>query len=300
MSVLNVPLERCSAGALMRVFSQLVGLQRYAIGFADVGLAELFVPAAVRLVEGAGGQIFTRSQVKQIVCDGGRFQAIELENGERLSARICVAAVPPHVLDGLLPPDCMREPPFSDVNTFEPSPYVSCYLWFDRKLTQEKFWARVWNPSDFNTDFYDLTNIRRGWQDRDGSVIASNMIYSHRAQQCSDEDLVAATVKEIREALPHAERLSLRHAVVNRIPMAIPCPVPGSEQKRPGSQTPIEGLLLAGDWTRTELPASMESAVHSGWSAAEEIWRWSGRPRQFVLPKHTPQGIAGLIYRHGS
>jgi squalene-associated FAD-dependent desaturase len=300
MSVLNVPLERCSAGALMRVFSQLAGLQRYAIGFADVGLAELFVPASIRLVEDAGGRIFCASPVQQIVCEGGRFQAVALANGERVAARICVAAVPPQVLTGLLPPGYTGMPPFSDASAFEPSPYVSSYLWFDQKLTGEKFWARVWNPADLNTDFYDLSNIRRGWRDRDGSVIASNVIYSHRARQLSDDDIVSATVNEIQEAFPHARHASLRHAVVNRIPMAIPCPVPGSERRRPPTQTPIDGLLLAGDWTRTELPASMESAVHSGFSAAEEIWRSSGRPRSFVLPKRAPQGIAGLVNKYGT
>jgi 15-cis-phytoene desaturase len=292
MSVLNVPLDRCSAGALMRVFSQLAGLQSYAIGFADVGLAELFVPAATRLIEEAGGKIFCRSRVNRIICENGRFQSLAMDNGERVDARICVAAVPPQALAELLPS--------GDVSAFEPSPYVSCYLWFDRKLTREKFWARVWNPADLNTDFYDLTNIRRGWRERDGSVLASNVIYSHRARHLADEDIVTATLKEIGEAFPRADRSSLRHAVVNRIPMAIPCPVPGSERKRPPTRTAIDGLLLAGDWTNTELPASMESAVHSGFSAAEEIWRTSGRPRQFVLPKRTPQGVAGLIYKYGS
>lgn len=292
MSLLNVPLERCSAGALMRVFSQLAGLQRYAIGFADVGLAELFVPAAVRVIEHAEGRIFCRSRVERIVCENGRFKAVVLQNGERVDARVCVAAVPPQAAGNLLP--------LGEVSAFEPSPYVSCYLWFDGKLGDEKFWARVWNPADLNTDFYDLTNIRRGWQGREGSVIASNVIYSHRAHSLSDEEIVTATVKEIGQAFPQAQRSGVQHAVVNRIPMAIPCPLPGSERKRPPTATPIEGLLLAGDWIRTELPASMESAVHSGFSAAEEIWRLRGRPRQLVLPKREPEGIAKLVYKYGS
>jgi squalene-associated FAD-dependent desaturase len=297
ISVLNVPLERCSAGALLRVFSQLAGLQQYAIGFADVGLAELFHPAAVRLIEQAGGRLHCRSRVARIDCGGERFRAIALESGDTVQADICVAAVPPQSLAELLPPQALRTQAFDDVTAFEPSPYVSTYLWFDRKLTREKFWARVWDPKGLNTDFYDLSNIRQGWGDRE-SVIASNAIYSHRAHHLSDEEIVATTVEEIREAVPGVDRSHVRHAVVNRIPMAIPCPTPGSEQRRPPTQTAIAGLLLAGDWTRTELPASMESAVHSGWSAAQEIWRLSGRPRRLVLPKRAPQGLAGFVYRH--
>jgi uncharacterized protein with NAD-binding domain and iron-sulfur cluster len=163
------------------------------------------------------------------------------------------------------------------------------------KLTNEKFWARVWDRASLNTDFYDLSNIRRGWRERNASVIASNVIYSHRAEHLSDESIVNATVAEIAEAFPTAASARLRRTLVNRIPMAIPCPVRGIERKRPPTVTPINGFLLAGDWTRTELPASMESAVHSGWSAAEEIWKLIERPRRFVLPKRRMEGLAGLL-----
>jgi 15-cis-phytoene desaturase len=300
LSVLNVPLERCSAGALMRVFAQLTGLRKYAIGVADVALAELFVPAAVRQLALADGLCFTRSRVARIMEQSGRFQAIVLEGGERCLAKICVAAVPPRALARLLPDEWRQVRPFDTLDSFEPSPYVSCYLWFDRKFTQEKFWARIWSPAGLNTDFYDLSNIRRGSGERGESWVASNIIYSHRTEALSDEQIVARTLGELQEAIPAAKRACVRHAVVNRIPMAIPCPTPGTEQNRPATRTPIEGLLLAGDWTDTGLPASMESAVHSGWAAAESILQRQGRPRSLVLPKRAPEGIAGLVHRYGA
>nr|WP_298724126.1 hydroxysqualene dehydroxylase HpnE [uncultured Steroidobacter sp.] len=300
ISVLNVPLERCSAGALMRVFSQLAGLKKYAIGFADVALADLFVPASVRHIETAGGRIVTGARVNRIVVEDARFVSIVLEGGERFEARTCVAAVPPQSLARLLPDGWQRTRPFSALDSFEPSPYISCYLWFDRKLSGEKFWARIWNPAGLNTDFYDLSNIRREWRGRAGSVMASNIIYSHRAAGLDDEQIVARTVGEIQEGLPAAGRAGVRHAVVNRIPMAIACPTPGCERNRPATRTPIQGLLLAGDWTDTGLPASMESAVHSGWAAAETILRSQGQPRRLVLPKREPEGIAGWVHRYGA
>jgi 15-cis-phytoene desaturase len=300
ISVLNVPLERCSAGALMRVFAQLAGLQGYAIGFADVGLSELFVPAAVRLLENAGARVYTRSRVERILGDGQRFNGVALDGGQRVEARICVAAVTPQSLARLLPERWLELAPFNRLSAFEPSPYVSSYLWFDRKITREKFWARIWKPTGLNTDFYDLSNIRRGWRGRDESVIASNVIYSHRAHDLSDEEIVAATVDEIREAFPQIERASVKHAIVNRIPMAIPCATPGSERNRPATHTPIQGLMLAGDWTDTALPASMESAVHSGFAAAEAILQLHGLQRRLVLPKRPPEGIAGLVHRYAA
>ncbi|MBM0103352.1 FAD-dependent oxidoreductase [Steroidobacter sp. S1-65] len=300
MSVLNVPLDRCSAGALMRVFAQLTGLQEYAIGFADEALANLFVPGSIRMLERAGGRVYTESRVDRIVGEQGRFHSVMLQGGERIEARFCVAAVPPQCLTRLLPDEWAAMDPFKDVGRFEPSPYVSSYLWLDRKVTDERFWARIWNPCDLNTDFYDLSNIRRGWSERRESVIASNIIFSHRADGLSDEQIVAATLDDIREALPAAEHAHIRHAVVNRIPMAISCPTPGCERCRPATRTPIEGLLLAGDWTDTGLPSSMESAVHSGWAAAEVILQMQGRPHHLVLPKRELEGIAGWVRRYGA
>ena len=297
MSLLNVPLERCSAGALLRVFSQLAGLREYRIGFPDEGLAELFVPAALRVLEDGGARIHKCARVERIVCEGERFSSVALANGERVRASTCVAAVPPQCLGRLVDAPWQHVRPFSDLGAFEPSPYVSSYLWFDRKLTREKFWMRIWDGRHLNVDFYDLANIRRSWRDREGSVIASNIIYSHRVNDLSDDEIVAATTREIREAFPDAQRCTVRHAVVNRIPMAIPCPAPGTESKRPPTVTPIKGLLLAGDWTNTQLPSSMESAVHSGWSAAQEIWRSIGQPRHLVLPKRPLQGFAGFVQR---
>jgi squalene-associated FAD-dependent desaturase len=296
MAVLNVPLERCSAGALLRVFAQMIGRKCYRIGFADVGLGEIFVPGACRLIERSGGRIQTRAPVDHIRprdCNGWE---IGLADGTRLHSRFCVAAVPPQALRRLLPHAWLDMAPFRDLDAFEPSPYVSSYLWFDHKLGNEKFWSRIWRSDDLNSDFYDLSNIRHGWRQR-ASVIASNIIYSHRAHTLSDEEIIAATVEEIRQAFPSAQRSRVRHAVINRVPMAIPCPVPGTEKKRPATTTPLAGLLLAGDWTSTELPASMESAVHSGGAAAEEIWRSIGRPRRLVLPKRPMEGLAGWVNR---
>ena len=126
------------------------------------------------------------------------------------------------------------------------------------------------DPNDYNCDFYDLSNIHRGWSDRP-SMIASNIIYSHRAADLSDAEIVAETRRELGDFLPLAREAKLVHSVVNRIPMAIHCPHPGTESCRPPVKSPIDRLLLAGDWVDTGLPSSMESATRAGWLAAEAI-----------------------------
>ena len=272
LSVLNVPLERCSAAALLRVHSQLIGHRRLHFGFPAVGLAELFAPQAARII----GSVILGAQA--VAIEPG---AVLLQDGQRIAADQVVAALPPQDLAKL-----GVEAPHT-----EPSPYVSSYLWFDRKLTAERFWALLGAERRLNTDFYDLSNIRKGWSNRP-SLIGSNIICSHRARGLSNEEIIAATQREIAEFVPEAASARVVRAVVNRIAMVIPCPLPGSESARPAPS-----ISLAGDWTRTGLPCSMESAVRSGWLAAEEVLRAAGRPQKLALPVRPADGLAGLVQR---
>jgi protoporphyrinogen oxidase len=293
LSVMNVPLERCSAGSLMRIIARLFGRRDYRIGFPDVGLAELFVPASETIIAAARGRISVLSPVKYIAFDGKRVCGVHLDDGTLVRAKHVVAAVPPHELHALLPNALRAHAPLDALLEFEPSPYVSTYLWFDRKITREKFWARVWKRDALNTDFYDLSNIREGRQ-LCSSVLASNSIYAHQATAYSDEEIIRRTLLELREALPQAREARVTRAVVNRIPMAIPCPLPGMERRRPTTITDNDGLLLAGDWTRTGLPFCMEGAVRSGFAAAEILWRAIGRERKLVRSLEPLQGFARL------
>ncbi|HEY8605601.1 MAG TPA: FAD-dependent oxidoreductase [Noviherbaspirillum sp.] len=301
MVVTNVPLERCSAAALLRIHSQLSGYRRLHFGFAAVGLAELYAAQATRVIEAAGGAVLMNSAICAITgtpdaSGRGAADTVILADGSRLRARHIVSALPPRDLDAVLPEAWKAAQPFSDLSAFEPSPYVSCYLWFDRVVTNKRFVSHLWSPSRLNYDFYDLSKIRRGWQDRP-SVVATNIIYSHRAHDMTDDDIIRATVREMAEFAPDAAGARLTHARVHRIPMAIPCPTPGTESRRPPPRTPVSGLILAGDWVQTHLPCTMESAVMSGMLAAEQVLADVGKPHRMAQFPRTPDGLSGLVRR---
>lgn len=263
---------------------------------AAASRSELFVPQATAAIEAAGGRVLCNTAVAALTSSDGAATGVVLADGTRLRARFCVAAVPPHDLARLLPEGAARYPVFAALGDYEPSPYVSTYLWFARKLGRERFWARVWSPDTLSYDSYDLSNIRFGWAERP-SVIASNIIYSHRAAAMTDDEIVAATVRELAEFLPAAARTEVVHARVHRIPLAKPCPLPGIEQKRPDARTPIRRLYLAGDWARTGLPMSMESAVRAGYLAAEQVLADAGRPRRLALAVPPLEGLVGWVGR---
>lgn len=295
MTLMNVPLEQCSAGALMQLVRYLIGRSGVQMGLPGIGLGDLFAPAALRVIEAAGGQVRFSTRVAGFT-GGNAVTGVRLESGEELQARWCVAALPPQDLHALLPAGwAARHATFASLPQFRASPYISTYLWFDRKITRERFWSKVWAPDRLNYDFYDLSNIRPGWEGRP-SLVTCNLIYSGRAYGLSDEDIVAAALREMSDFAPEARRARVLHADVHRIPMAIPAPHPGSERLRPGAVAPVDGLFLAGDWLDTQLPCSMESATRGGWLAAEQVLAAAGRPAAIA---HAPPGTQGLVAMFG-
>ncbi|MGJ7915044.1 hydroxysqualene dehydroxylase HpnE [Massilia sp. LXY-6] len=295
MVVCSVPLERCSAASLLRIHAQLSGYKELHFGFGAVGLGELYTDQATKLIEDAGGRVLTGTRVRAILADR-RADGVLLEDGSKLFAETVVSAVPPQQLSELLPPGLAAQAPFEVFDSFEPSPYISCYLWFDRELQTERFFSHLWSPRRLNYDFYDLCQIRQGWQGRP-TVIASNIVYSHRAHGMTDEEIMRETVGEIAMFAPLAAQAKLLHADVHRIPMAIPCPTPGFERKRPAARSPVPGLVLAGDWTRTHMPCTMEGALKSGFTAAEEVLADHGQDAGLALPARPYDGLAGMVRR---
>ena len=297
LSLLNVPLSRCSAAAMMRVFRLMVGRSGYHFGFPRIGLAELFVPGCRQRIERAGGRVCLSMPVRELRVGQGSFRGFVLGDGSRVDGSCGVLALAPQALAPL----CLRGEAAAALRAlgenalrFEPCPYVSTYLWFDRKVTLARFWARVWAPGDLNTDFYDLSNIRGG-RAAAPSLVASNAIHAHVARHWSDEQIVAQTRREVAQFAPIAGRAALRHARVHRIPMAIHCPVPGSERLRPANPTAVPGLWLAGDWTATAMPCSMESAARSGALAAEAVAARLGRRLRVAKPPPDTVGAVALL-----
>ena len=285
MVIPNAPLESCSAATLLRVYSQLLGYRGLHFGFPAVGLGDLFVPGALHALASQGSAVRLGEGVVRVERVAEALQA-RLESGASLRARYVVAAVPPADLAALLPALA--------VAPFEPTPYISTYLWLDRPVTRERFWSMLWSPTRLHYDFYDLANIRPAWAGRD-SVIAANLIHSQRAHGLDDQAIVAAALRELAEFAPEAADAKLLHASVHRIPMAVVCPTPGMERNRPATRTEIPRLLLAGDWTRTAEPSSMESAAKSGYLAAEAILEDEGRPEKLSAPPVPRAGLERLV-----
>ncbi|MBC5785794.1 FAD-dependent oxidoreductase [Ramlibacter sp. USB13] len=291
LALLNVPLEHCSAAAAMRVFRLMLGRSGYHFGFPTTGLSRLYVPACVGLVRERGSAFFTRSAVRNLEIENDRVAGVRLRDGKVLRAPWCVLALPPWNLAPLLARTrSARLAGLAEAaSRFLGAPYTSTVLALDRRVGELRFRARVWNPADFNTDFYDLANIRPELAGG-GSVIACNAIGPHARLAWSDREVVARTMAELADCTPAARDARVLRACVHRIRAAIPQPRPGTETLRPPTRTGLQGLLLAGDWIATAVPCSMESAARSAALAAGAILG-----RELVLPPPESYGFVGLL-----
>jgi 15-cis-phytoene desaturase len=295
MVLLNVPLEHCSAGALMRCYAQLLGHSRYCFGFPDGALDALFLPGMREAIEVVGGRVLTEAAMSSLRFEGTRCIGGKLADGSSIEARHVVCALPPAETTALM--RSAADLPLPEFTGFEPGRYISVYLWFDRKITRSKFWTRTWSTSTLNYDFYDLSNIRTGSENR-GSLIASNILDAQRLTPMSDGAIVEGTLRELAEFAPAAKGLQPVHHRVHRVPLAVSRPEPGFEARRPSNRVgKVHGLYVAGDWTRTALPESMESAVRSGRLAAEAVLEDVGRPRRIAIDPPATTGLAGVLRR---
>jgi uncharacterized protein with NAD-binding domain and iron-sulfur cluster len=98
--------------------------------------------------------------------------------------------------------------------------------------------------------------------------------------------------RELADVLPATSEAQLRKATVIKEVNATFSPEPGVDRWRPGQQSTIENLYLAGDWTRTDWPATMEGAVRSGYLAAEALLAASGQPRRFLQSDLPFEGLS--------
>jgi squalene-associated FAD-dependent desaturase len=189
---------------------------------------------------------------------GRTIGSVVLRSGERLAADAYVAAIPPERLLALMPAEIAAEPIFANLRNFEYSPITSVHLWFDRPITNL--------PHVVFVDCLSQWLFHRG-----GGYVQIVVSAAQQLRRLRGEEIRRLILEEIAQLFPNLMDAKLVRAKVVTEQAATFSPVPGVDAWRPGPTTPIERLFLAGDWTATGWPATMESAVISGNRAAEAI-----------------------------
>ena len=235
------------------------------LGIPGVGLSEVYVDAATAYIRSKGGRVECGRDVAGLLISEGQCRGVRLSSGEQIEAESVLSAVPSFQLAALLPGDLLRgEAFFAPVVFLRPAPIISINLWFDRAIT--------------DLDFAGLRGATVQWLFNKGRILGTGENYvslvlsgAHRHLARSKEELLATALLELGELFPRAQKASLLHSLVIKERFATFSPTWEAEQLRPTARTPVRGLYLAGDWTATGLPATIEGAVQSGYTAAGAI-----------------------------
>src|SRR5205085_130375 len=129
---------------------------------------------------------------------------------------------------------------------------------------------------------------------KDGAYLSLVMSASRKYAGVAQEEIVAMAMRDVEACLPGARQARLMRSRVVRWPKATLSPLPGVEALRPDQRSPISNLLVAGEWTQTGWPSTMESAARSGYRAAEYLLTDAGMPRRLLAPDLPASWLARL------
>ncbi len=307
VSALNEDLERMSVSAAAMVFREsfLKSPQGGRMGVPRVPLTELYSKAGDCIVA-HGGTVELRTSVESVepVAETGVGEAGETwasHAGVRLCAAgkprmfdYAVLAVPFDMLSRLLPQDAACQPLREQLARFETSPITGIHLWFDRQVTNLDHAVLLQRTIQW---MFHKSQILDRQQESETEYDYLELVVSSSKSlvEKSRAEIIDMAVRELGEFFPAAQEAKLVKAAVVKEIHATYSPLPGSDAHRPSAATPWPQLLLAGDWTATGWPATMESAVRSGYLAAEALCCAVGEPLKFLAADLPARGFMRLL-----
>ena len=231
-----------------------------------VGLSELLVIPAAHYITEHGGETRRGARVQSVNVRNHHVESIQTAGGESLVANSYILAVPSHDL----PSASGDEPLLTDLPPFTTTPIVSINLWLDREIFQDEF-AAVLNSNIqwiFNrTRLCDGARSTRSTGQHLSLVISG----AEHFVDWSKESIIQMALADLDRVIPGAHEAVLIHSLVIKERRATFSPRPGMENHRPDTRTTVDNLFLAGDWTNTGYPATIEGSVMSGRKAAEAV-----------------------------
>jgi zeta-carotene desaturase len=262
VSAINEELDRMAASHGIQVFKLgfLARRDSYEMGIPAVPLAQLYRSEAWRKLGNV--EILTRTPVERVVIENDRVSHA-IANGIEHRADLYISALPFERIATVIPDLKL------DLAGFEHSPITGIHLWFDRPITDLP-----------HATLLDRT-IQWMFNKAGGRHIQLVVSASRSLLEMPRADVIALALKELTEFFPQAAQAELEKAHVVKEVRATFSATPGLERRRPTARTAVDNLFLAGDWTRSGWPATMEGAVRSGYLAAEAAM---GAKQRFVLP----------------
>jgi len=297
VSAINEDLDRISVRYGAQVFREsfLKSAEAGRMGVPTVPLSDLY-SRAISYIEGHDGKVHLRTSVEGVVSEQNG--VVLKSTGAAESFDFVVLAVPHNALDKLLPSQNGSGETSAELRAqiakFESSPITGIHLWFDREITDLPHAVLLDRTIQWLFQKSKLQPQRQG-AEQAGSYIELVVSSSKSLVAMGRQEILDLALRELAEFFPTVREAQLLKATVVKEVHATYSALPGSDDYRPASQTPWPRIFLAGDWTATGWPATMEGAVRSGYAAAENVIQEIGQPASILVPDLKATGIMWLF-----
>jgi zeta-carotene desaturase len=296
VSALNEDVERISVHYAAKVFREsfLLSAESGRMGIPAIPLSELYGRAADYL-RARGSEVFLRASAEEISPSANGWVVTGAGRSFMSDALVLalsfegMAALAP-----LLPHNAASEELASHLAQFEHSPITGIHLWLDREVTDLDHAVLLDTTIQW---MFNKSRLQPGHRDQAGSYLELVVSASRSLVPMSRQEIIDLAMRELAQFFPAVATAKLTKAAVVKEVRATYSVRPQLDRLRPRNASPWPGIFLAGDWTATGWPATMEGAVRSGYLAAETLARSLGDSRSFLAPELPAGRLMRLLSR---
>jgi zeta-carotene desaturase len=296
VSTLNDTFERTSTRYAAKVLyeSLLKSAEGGRLGVPAEPMSE-FYAALSGLAERQGAEVRLRASVERIERVEGVWRVV-MSDGAIVAGKALVLAVPfeqaQKLLGTIATPSAEERAVMESFAQFVHAPITTVHLWMDREVTE------IEQAALLETRIQWMFNKSRIRQSDSGEHYYELVISaSHAELKKTREEILTSAIEEFKSFFPAIGDARILRAAVLKEARATFSVTPGLERFRPEPDACGDGLYLAGDWTKTDWPSTMESAARSGRIAAERVARTAGGKQQFLTPELPARGLMKVLAR---
>ena len=292
VSALNEEVDRVSVPYAAQVMREsfLKSAEAGRMGVPTVPLTDLY-SAAGNYIRERQGDVQFRTSAESFRAELSHVKLVVGEKEETFD--YVVFALPFDSLERILPDSSASQPLRDALARFETSPITGIHLWFDRIISDLDHAVLLDRTIQW---MFHKSKLQNRNSNGHGSYVELVVSASKTLVDKSKQEIVDLAVSELREFFPAARDANLLKSTVIKEVHATYSPRPGIEAERPRPETVWPRVFLAGDWTATGWPATMEGAVRSGYLAAQSLARVAGqKDATFLVPDLPATGFMRLF-----
>jgi squalene-associated FAD-dependent desaturase len=295
VSALNEDLDRLSVHYAAKVFREsfLLSPQAGRMGIPAIPLSELY-GRAMDYLRARGSEVCLRTSVDAIrPSDNGWLVTAAGRSFPSDAVVLALSFEATATLISSLPHNAAAEELSAHLAQFEHSPITGIHLWLDREITTLDHAVLLDTTIQW---LFNKSRLQPGHRGAEASYLELVVSASKSLVSMQRQEIIDLAMRELTLFFPALTTVNLLKAAVVKEVRATYSIRPGLDRIRPSSASPWPEIFLAGDWTATGWPATMEGAARSGYLAAEALTRSFGAPASFMVPELPPSGLMGVFF----